>query len=411
MFVSLALAAACLQSPPGDDELVRATEKALKASGLPTIEERARALAPDAVAVDFRCVSPWQPGNGESIEAEVFQAQVIRPSGELVLLELGRTGGSKELVRAWRAALGAPVERGVGASQAGEERAAGEELRRLLVDPVLAAIGPDARTLRVRPAADLHLVPLDALPFEDGRVGDRYRVVLDVGRAEPAEAIAGEPTLLALGDPAFAHDGSLAPLPHTGLEARAIAQCFEQAELGTVTLLTGAAATKAAFARLAPSARYLHVATHSFERLSELVPGGSVAFVPLDDRRLAFAGAASPASGDGVMTGTDLAALDLSSCELVVLSASETNVGLRSAGFGNESLQAAVHAAGARTAITSLWMVDDAATNELFERFYTYLWVEKLPKADALWRAKTDLRAAGHPLRHWAGWVLSGDPD
>ena len=33
------------------------------------------------------------------------------------------------------------------------------------------------------------------------------------------------------------------------------------------------------------------------------------------------------------------------------------------------------------------------------------------PKADALWKAKCDLRAEGHPVRDWAAWVLSGDPD
>ena len=44
------------------------------------------------------------------------------------------------------------------------------------------------------------------------------------------------------------------------------------------------------------------------------------------------------------------------------------------------------------------------------ELFYTYLWVEKLPKSEALWRAKKALRDAGHPVRDWAAWVLSGDP-
>jgi hypothetical protein len=53
--------------------------------------------------------------------------------------------------------------------------------------------------------------------------------------------------------------------------------------------------------------------------------------------------------------------------------ACETNVGIRRAGQGIQSLQTALHAAGARTAITSLWKVDDAATRKLMERFYTYL--------------------------------------
>ena len=71
----------------------------------------------------------------------------------------------------------------------------------------------------------------------------------------------------------------------------------------------------------------------------------------------------------------------------------------------------ALHAAGARTAITSLWRVDDASTRRLFEVFYTKLWDEGLGKADALWAAKSALRMEGHPPRDWAGWVLTGDPD
>ncbi len=112
----------------------------------------------------------------------------------------------------------------------------------------------------------------------------------------------------------------------------------------------------------------------------------------------------------GILTAEELATVDLSNCELAVLSACETNVGLRRAGQGIQSLQGALHAAGVRTAITSLWKVDDAATRRLMELFYTKLWKDKLGKADALWQAKMALRAEGHPVRDWAGWVLTGDP-
>ena len=113
----------------------------------------------------------------------------------------------------------------------------------------------------------------------------------------------------------------------------------------------------------------------------------------------------------GILTAEELCSLDLSQCELAVLSACETNVGIRRAGQGIQSLQAALYAAGARTSITSLWKVDDAATRRLFEVFYTNLWIEKMGKAEALWQAKCTLREEGHPVRDWAGWVLTGDPD
>ena len=41
--------------------------------------------------------------------------------------------------------------------------------------------------------------------------------------------------------------------------------------------------------------------------------------------------------------------------------------------------------------------------------FYAGLWKEHLPKGEALWRAKCELRARRAPTRAWAAWVLTGD--
>jgi len=113
----------------------------------------------------------------------------------------------------------------------------------------------------------------------------------------------------------------------------------------------------------------------------------------------------------GILTAEELSALDLSSCELAVLSACETNVGLRRAGLGIQSLQAALHAAGAHSSITSLWKVDDEATRFLMERLYENLWRKGMSKVQALWEAKATLRARGHGVGSWAGWVFGGHPN
>ena len=118
---------------------------------------------------------------------------------------------------------------------------------------------------------------------------------------------------------------------------------------------------------------------------------------------------------DGVITAEELSTLDLSKCELAVLSACDTNVGVSRAGQGVASLQKALHMAGAASVITSLWKVPDEATKELMLDFYRRLWIQKKQKSTALWEAKMALRAKkdaqGKPVyttRDWAAWSLTG---
>jgi CHAT domain-containing protein len=91
---------------------------------------------------------------------------------------------------------------------------------------------------------------------------------------------------------------------------------------------------------------------------------------------------------DGKWTALEVGALDLSGVDLVVLSACETGVGTVIGGEGVLGLQRSFHAAGARTCITSLWKVDDNATQELMTEFYRNLWKEELPKLEALRQAQ-----------------------
>ena len=83
----------------------------------------------------------------------------------------------------------------------------------------------------------------------------------------------------------------------------------------------------------------------------------------------------------------------------------------RSAARLASTVQTALHMAGARASITSLWSVQDWPTQSLMKRFYEHLWRDDMGKADALWAAKRAMRAEGHLPRVWAGWVLAGDPD
>jgi len=407
-------------------------------------------------------------------------ADGTRAPAELTVVDLGPLEPIAAAVRAWRGALGAAPRagrgQGLGARAPARELAElGAALRARVLDPLLPACGDATRLVLVADDV-LHLVPFEALPApgEDGAlVGDRWRIELRATLSEllashaPPARLAGNAVraerLLALGDvdfggsesaphdarsgPELLRDGSwagFAPLPGTAAEVEALAQlAVARPELRRAAdVLRGPQATRARLVELAPGARWLHVATHGWFAPESL--RGWEAGAPLDAhsglvlaaagaepyRRqsplllcgLALAGANLPddalGRARGLLTADEVATLDLADCELAVLSACDTNVGELRAGQGVASLQRALHMAGARSVVTSLWKVPDQATRELMLEFYRRLWVERQPKGRALWGAKAQLRAArdaqGRPLyglHDWGAWVLTGEPD
>ena len=218
----------------------------------------------------------------------------------------------------------------------------------------------------------------------------------------------------------------------TAEEAKRLAALFHDVFTLDAEVAYGSDAHKLALFERAAGKRYLHLATHGWFAPEGLVALGDReqplhatlvrdevgermrGFAPMTLCGLALAGAnaARTALGqaDGIVTAEELCSLDLSSCELAVLSACETNVGVRRAGEGIQSLRTAVYAAGARRSLTSLWHVDDQATSVLMAAFYRALWREAATPHEALRVARGELRRAGHPLRDWAAWVLTGAP-
>jgi CHAT domain-containing protein len=256
------------------------------------------------------------------------------------------------------------------------------------------------------------------------------------------------------------------PLEKTGAEAQAVEDKFHQfVEAGRTRTpeavrLTGSTATKQRVLEVIHGSRFLHLATHGyFSPLRSVAdsdpeadlnltrsgverPDEAPTLFPGLLSALVFAGANRPQNdpltgaadfGAGIMTAEEVAGLDLSACELAVLSACETGRGRITGGEGVLGLQRSFHAAGARTVVASLWRVDDEATRELMTNYYDNLWRRKLGSLEALRQAQLNVlhggTAAGkvrsigatepepitvavvrtHP-RYWAAWVLSGDP-
>jgi len=94
--------------------------------------------------------------------------------------------------------------------------------------------------------------------------------------------------------------------------------------------------------------------------------------------------------------------------ELLTLSACQTAVGDERAALG---LAGVAIKAGARSALASLWFVDDSATSQLITDFYKQLQNPELSKAQALQNAQRNLaskRIYRHPA-YWAPFLLIGN--
>ncbi len=374
------------------------------------------------------------------------------------------------------------VERGAGslAEERGGDRRdlqleAGQRIRQLVFDPLMPLLG---KTTRLIVAVDgtLHLVSLAVLPEGEGTLGDRFEFSYRTTLREltvPDADLASSPSLLALGGvqydrgrrvemtgsegsrsvglPANLRDSAtwreFPPLPYSAREIDIVAKSFAEKfprveDAPNIYLLEGQEASRGALQQLAPQVRYLHLATHGYflddsipsmadERVIDHALGLSIdrslgdqvrGYLPMTLCGLALAGANGPANEfgrvPGILTAQDLAQWDLGNCELAVLSACNTNVGVQRAGQGIASLQEALYAAGVRSSITSLWEVPDRPTQELFAEFYRRLWLLGEGKAEALWNAQQKLRYAKdaegssvYTTRDWAAWVLVGEPD
>lgn len=107
---------------------------------------------------------------------------------------------------------------------------------------------------------------------------------------------------------------------------------------------------------------------------------------------------------DGILTASEISNLDLSACELVVLSACETGLGKVQGSEGVFGLQRAFKMAGVKNIIMSLWKVPDAQTAELFDIFYEECFKGKSIHK-AFQTAQSTMKEKYSPY-FWAGFVL-----
>jgi CHAT domain-containing protein/tetratricopeptide (TPR) repeat protein len=183
-------------------------------------------------------------------------------------------------------------------------------------------------------------------------------------------------------------DGSLAPLPFSGEEARSIFQLFAS---DRADLLVGRRATVRRWLDARPARyRYLHFATHA--QVDERAP---------ERTHLVLAG--------GDIDLPMIRRLDLRA-ELVTLSACETALGRFVGGEGMIGLPYAFLSAGAEGTVATLWRVTDRSAAAFMRDFYEEV-RNGVPPTEALRRVRrTRLERSGaeaHPSR-WAPYIFVG---
>lgn len=287
--------------------------------------------------------------------------------------------------------LAAAVERYVGLlkDRKSNERVLNEtamELRGVLIDPVLEELNP-YETLVVVPWGELAYVPFSALLEETELEPKNIVLAPSVGIYEYIDV---EPTplrsLVALGDP----QTEFPPLRGARQEVEEIQKYF----FGSAVFF-GSDATETKLRGPGVSTDVVHLACHGM--MNEDMPAYS------------FLALAPGAGNDGRLEMHEIAALDWTPPELVVLSACKTGTGKLGGGSEVMALARGFMVAGAPSVVCSLWPVDDEATRIFMSAFYAALQGGAL-KAEALRKAQEAVRANpeyDHPA-FWSPFVLWG---
>lgn len=413
----------------------------------------AEALTSSTALVAFAYYKPQQyaiPGTAidpQSIEPRYLAFVKAGASPLPVAISLGPAALIDSLVGNWRKELRKEAESD-GRSAARNEasyRAAGALLRQAIWDPIEPHV-KTARRVFVVPDGSLQFVNFSALPrraagylVEGGQSIHYLSAERDLVARAPESAGSG---MLAIGNPFYdarpARAKPVTPVLRgntTGCsdfdEVRFSALPASLQELNSIlgiwnasgertTVLSGAQATESAFKENAPGHRLIHLATHGFF-LEDRCKGNSVLREsPLLRAGLALAGAnlrrqAQAGEEDGILTAEEIATLDLSGADWVVLSGCETGLGEVKSGEGVLGLRRAVQAAGARTLITSLWPVEDEAARNWMAALYEERFARGFDTADAVRQASLrQLKArrsngrTTHPF-YWAGFIAVGD--
>lgn len=452
-----ASSAAALAAVDRAQEEVDAAERRLATSGGDLAARAMRAeqgdlaaivagLPDGALLVRYREISDYAPDRyqrGDTARDGHLFALVHERTRPARVFDLGPLPTLGARVEAWYALVSDP--RG----DAPTTTAAARALRVALLEPLLA--GASTRRMYVVPSTTIDRVNFAALVDAQDHplleTGPTFHLlnherellrpavatgaprILLAGAATEAAAtnrVPGATALAMRAGCAGLGDAHALALPGAAREIEAL-RGLAQGRARSIEVLTGAAASEARVRAAMPGQSIIHLATHAFafgsrcadgSRSIELDPPPGAA--PTGDdgtsnlSALAFLPQPGEAGGDGLLTSEEVATLDLSTADWIVLSACETALGRSDAGEGVFGLRRAFRLAGARTVVMSLWKVEDRATADFMQALYRARLVDGLDAPDAMraaMRATYDARRARgesvHPF-YWGGFVAAG---
>jgi CHAT domain-containing protein/Tfp pilus assembly protein PilF len=270
---------------------------------------------------------------------------------------------------------------------------ASKALYEVLIKPIESElITAKAETILYAPDGILRYVPLAALYDGKQWLAEKYRIsnLIAYSLSDFSPKSKNPPNILAgaFGGNAGAKKFGQSALPATLTEVKAIANSFPN----SVTL------TEDNFSRQAIESKFknhniLHLATHA-----EFNTGSP------DNSFIIFG------NGDKIRLG-EIADWQMPNIDLIILSACQTGVGklgdgVEILGFGYQ-----VQKAGAKTAIASLWAVNDEGTQALMESFYSELKKGDVTSTEALHRAQVALIRSpkyNHP-NYWSAFFAIGN--
>lgn len=195
-------------------------------------------------------------------------------------------------------------------------------------------------------------------------------------------------------------------LPGTKKEVDAIEPLFRKKSLETICY-SEKTATETTIKNDTAVYSIMHIATHGYleitpedDYLESMIHSGLVLSGVCD---ISFLDASM--NDDGILTSYEIAQLNLSATELVVLSACQSGLGTLDNQEGMLGLQRGLLVAGAKKVLVSLWKIDDAITAEWMYHFYSNL-LELKSCSEAYLFAQQKIKARYPEPYYWGAFVL-----